>query len=131
MPLKVSQNSQENSCAEVSFSCNFNKNEAVAQALKFVWRPTKVPGLRSHFLDVRKILAYITCWTHFMYPFIFSMDWIRRFSIQSEYKKIRTRKTPNTNTFHAVSILHLLAVNYINSWHLLCKTFSIAIASFK
>ena len=29
--LKVLQNSQENSCAEVSFSCNFNKKEALAQ----------------------------------------------------------------------------------------------------
>ena len=27
--LKASQNSQKNSCAEVSFSCNFNKNEAL------------------------------------------------------------------------------------------------------
>ena len=34
--LKVSQNSQENSCAEVSFSCNFNKNEALAPG-GFLW----------------------------------------------------------------------------------------------
>ena len=36
-------------------------------------------------------------------------DWIRRygvsFRIQSEWGKIRTRKTPNTDTFHAVLAL--------------------------
>ena len=31
--LKISQNSQENRCAEVSFSCNFNKKEALAQVV--------------------------------------------------------------------------------------------------
>ena len=34
-------------------------------------------------------------------------DWIRRERIQSECGKIRTRKTPNTDTFHAVSMLQL------------------------
>ena len=31
--LKVSQNSQENSCAEFFFSRNFNKNETLAQVI--------------------------------------------------------------------------------------------------
>ena len=31
MFLKISQNSWENSCAGVSFSCNFNGKEALAQ----------------------------------------------------------------------------------------------------
>ena len=35
MFLKVSQNSQENSCAEVFFSRNFNKYEALAQVVSF------------------------------------------------------------------------------------------------
>ena len=31
--LKISQNSQENNCAEVAFTCDFDKNEALAQAV--------------------------------------------------------------------------------------------------
>ena len=31
MFLNILQNSQENSCARVSFACNFNKKEALAQ----------------------------------------------------------------------------------------------------
>ena len=33
--LKVSQNSQESSCAEVSFSCNFNKNKALELVVSY------------------------------------------------------------------------------------------------
>ena len=36
--LKASQNSQESSCGEVSFSCIFNKNEAVAQVVSCKFR---------------------------------------------------------------------------------------------
>ena len=44
--LKVSQNSQENSCAGVSFSCNFNKKDALAQKISCEF--SKI-GLRSKY----------------------------------------------------------------------------------
>ena len=31
--LKISQNSHENSCAKVSFTCTFNENEALTQVV--------------------------------------------------------------------------------------------------
>ena len=33
--VKVSQNSQENSCAEVSFACNFNKNGSLELVVSY------------------------------------------------------------------------------------------------
>ena len=34
------------------------------------------------------------------------------FHIQSDYEKIRTRKTPNTDTFHAVWVLNTPLISY-------------------
>ena len=36
--LKFSQNSQETSCVEVSFSCNFIKHETLEQAVSYEFR---------------------------------------------------------------------------------------------
>ena len=58
--------------------------------------------------------AWVSVFEVFLFRIFSYLDWIRRYGvslyIQSKYGKIptRTRKTPNTGTFHAVTSLSLL-----------------------
>ena len=85
--LKISQNSQENNCARVSFPVNF---------VKF---------LRTLFLTEH--LRWLLLWPAIAGIYLHSWK-IIPFNLRAiQLGEMRTRITPNTDTFHAVTLYDL------------------------
>ena len=118
MLWEISQNSQENICAGISFlvfSCEFceiYKNTFFAEQ----HRTTASDYSRINSIKVvlaNKTVNYDTKALRKKYPNSKSLYYGLNLRIQSEYRKIRTRKTPYFDTFRAVKLKHAVLLKIL------------------